>query len=187
MLRRLSAALLTAALIGILTPGAHAQEFWGQGAKSWGAGLQLSVPTGNLSDFGGIGFGAFGKFQYGLNEDWMLTGSLGYNFWTSKDQGNGVSSKASAVPLLVGAKYNLSKQVTPGFYAFAEVGFYFASYTAAVNIFGYTASASSSETETVLCPGVGYQFNNFDISAKYVINGNISNFAISAAYQLPLQ
>lgn len=187
MLRKLSAALLALAALAFITPNAQAQEFWGQGAKSWGAGVQLSIPTGNLSDFGGIGFGAFGKFQYGLTQEWMLTGSIGYDFWTSKDQGYGVSSKASAVPLLVGAKYNLGKQVTPGFYAFAEVGLYFASYTAAGNVFGIPVSATTSETKAVLCPGVGYQFQNFDVSAKYVINSDISNFAISVAYQLPIK
>jgi hypothetical protein len=187
MLRKLSAALLALAALAFITPNAQAQEFWGQGAKSWGAGVQLSIPTGNLSDFGGIGFGAFGKFQYGLTQEWMLTGSIGYDFWTSKDQGYGVSSKASAVPLLVGAKYNLGKQVTPGFYGFAEVGLYFASYTAAGNVFGIPVSATTSETKAVLCPGVGYQFQNFDVSAKYVINSDISNFAISVAYQLPIK
>ena len=192
MVRKSSIALLAALMVALFIPQAQAQNFWGQGTKSWGVGLQFSVPTGNLSDVAGIGFGGFGKFQYGLNDDAMLTGSIGYTYWTNKSQ-YGVSTHASAVPLLVGAKYNLGKYVTPGFYGLGEVGFYFESWTAAVTYINpftlqaETATGTSSETEFALCLGVGYQFQNFDVSAKYAIAGDASNIAIGVAYQLPLQ
>jgi hypothetical protein len=38
----------------------------------------------------------------------------------------------------------------------------------------------------VIAPGVGYEFGNFDASLKYVINGDVSDFAVRIAYQVPL-
>jgi hypothetical protein len=165
----------------VVTSLVSAQSTWGQGLKAWGGGLELSLPTGDLGNVVGVGVGPFAKFQYGINEDIALIGSLGYTYWTKKTV-NSYDWTASAVPLLVGAKYNLSKQVTPGFYGFAEIGFYFFSTSRSYG--GYTISGSA--TDFVIAPGVGYEFGNFDASLKYVINGDVSDFAVRIAYQVPL-
>jgi hypothetical protein len=167
---------------------ASAQQFWGQGKMSWGGGLELSLPLGNLSDVAGFGFGPFGKFQYGLNENILVMGSLGYTYWTSKSVG-GVDVNASAVSFLVGGKYNLSQQVTKGFYGMGEIGLYFASSTVALPAYygfgGGTASASF--TRFVFVPGAGYEFGNFDVSLKFVLGSDVTNIAARVAYQLPIQ
>ena len=168
---------------------ASAQQFWGQGKMSWGGGLELSLPLGNLGDWAGFGFGPFGKFQYGMNDNVLLTGSLGYTYWTGKDQGGGVKTTASAVTLLFGGKYNLSQQVTKGFYGLGEIGLYFASYTwpnPAQGFFGGGTTYSVSETNFVFVPGAGYEFGNFDVSVKFVLGSNVTNIAARVAYQVPI-
>jgi hypothetical protein len=188
MLHKSSLSLLVIVIISAMAPNAHAQNYWGQGTLSGGLGVQLSLPIGNLSDQAGIGFGGFGKLQYGLNDDWMLTGSLGFTYWTNKDQGGGVTTHASAFTLLGGAKYNLGKYVTPGFYGLGEVGFYFEHYAFTTpNFFGGNSTHYAGQTEFALCLGVGYQFQTFDVSAKYVAVTDESNLAVSFAYQLPLK
>ena len=169
---------------------ASAQQFWGQGKMSWGGGAELSLPLGNLGDWAGIGFGPFGKFQYGLNENILLTGSLGYTYWTKKDQGYGVSTSASAVTFLVGGKYNLSAQVGKGFYGLGEIGMYFASYTWPNPLSAYYGGGTTysvSETNFVFVPGVGYEFGNFDVCVKFVLGTDVTNIAARIAYQVPIQ
>jgi hypothetical protein len=186
-MRKLCIVLFAIVLVASM---ASAQQFWGQGRMSWGGGLELSLPLGNLGDWAGFGFGPFGKFQYGVNDNILLTGSLGYTYWTKKDQGYGVSTSASAVTLLVGGKYNLSAQVTKGFYGLGEIGLYFGSYTwpnPFAGLYGGAATESVSETNFVFVPGAGYEFGNFDVCLKFVLGSNVSNIAARVAYQLPIQ
>ena len=167
---------------------ASAQSVWGQGKMSAGVGVELGLPTGDWGDWVGTGFGGFGLFQYGLNPDVLLTGQIGYTSWGKK---NDITS-GSDLAILVGGKYNLSKQVTPGFYAMAQVGIYSATAKAeypSTTVFGYTyggGSVSSTESKFVIAPGVGYQVGQVDASVKYVINGDVGNLAINVAYIFPL-
>jgi len=45
---------------------------------------------------------------------------------------------------------------------------------------------SASKTKFVVCPGIGYKIGPIDASVKYVINGDVSNVALNAAYIFPL-
>lgn len=169
---------------------ASAQSLWGQGKMSVGVGGELSLPMGSWGDDVGIGFGGVGLFQYGLNENLLLTGQLGYTLWTEKDQG-GVKTSGSALTILGGAKYALPT-VSQGFYALAQAGIYSASITVDVPpvvVWGVTiggGKVTSSDSKFVICPGVGYQFGNIDASVKYVINSDISNLALNIHYIIPL-
>jgi hypothetical protein len=174
-------------MLGVLLFGtASAQEFWGQGKMSYGAGAELSLPMGNLGDVAGMGFGGFGKFQYGLNQDMTIVGSVGYTMWGEKDNG-GVKSSANALIILGGVKYSLAT-VTKGFYAIGEAGIYSMTVKMpAINLGFFTIpAAEASSSEFVIAPGVGMEFGNIDVSAKYVINGDAGNLAVRVAYQMPL-
>ena len=172
----------------LVTSFASAQAVWGQGKMSAGVGVELGFPTGDWGNWVGMGFGGFGLYQYGLNQDVLLTGQIGYTSWGKKND----LTSGSDLAILVGGKYNLSKQVTPGFYVMAQLGIYSATAkveSQTVSYYGYsysTPSASNTESKFVLAPGVGYQFGPVDVSAKYVINGDVGNFAINAAYIFPL-
>lgn len=183
-MKKIFAVLMLAVL---LTGAASAQEFWGEKKMSWGAGAELSLPMGDWADFVGVGFGGFGKFQYGLNPDMTLIGSLGYTMWSEKDQGGGFKTSGSALTFLGGLKYKLAT-VTPGFYAIGEVGIYNATAkTPAINT-GFFVFPESEVTESkfVFAPGVGMEFGNIDVTAKWVISGDVGNVAVRVAYQMPL-
>ncbi len=162
---------------------ASAQSVWGQGKMSAGVGVELGLPSGDWGNAVSTGIGGFGLFQYGINEDILATGQIGYTSWAKK---NDISS-GSDLAVLVGAKYNLSKQVTPGFYGFAQLGIYSTTVKVDYNfgIFG-SGTASTTDSKFVLAPGVGYQFGPIDASVKYVINGDVSNIALNVAYIFPL-
>ena len=170
--------------IALVASFANAQQFWGKGKMSWGGGAELSLPMGNLGDVSGFGFGPFGKFQYGMNDDILLMGSLGYTYWTKKND----LTSASAVTFLVGGKYNLSSQVGKG-----EIGLYFTSITESipsVSYLGYTyggGTATGSETNFVFAPGFGYEVGNLDFSVKFVLGTDATNLAARVAYQVPIQ
>ncbi|MBN1396652.1 MAG: hypothetical protein JXA06_01340 [Bacteroidetes bacterium] len=182
---------MVAIMVALVASFASAQNIWGQGKMSAGGGVELALPTGTAGDVYGMGFGFFGLFQYGLSPDFLLTGQLGYNMFGEKDFG-GVKSSLSSFNILAGGKYNLSKAVTPGFYALLQLGLYNASATVtspAVTYMGYTyggGEVSASSSEFVFIPGVGMQFGSFDASVKYVINGDIGNLALDIAYVVPL-
>ena len=174
---------------------ASAQSVWGQGKMSVGAGLELGLPTGDWGDFVGVGIGGFGLFQYGINEDILAIGQIGYTSWAKKDNyGSG-----SDLAILVGGKYNLSKQVTPGFYGLLQLGIYSTSYKTTIAgypgvtyggvTYGAVAGGDVTTTDSkfVIIPGVGYQFGPIDASVKYVINGDVGNFALNVAYIFPLK
>jgi hypothetical protein len=176
--------------IALVASFASAQSVWGQGKKSAGVGAELSLPTGDLGDWVGTGFGGFGLFQYGINDDILATGQVGYTAWGSKDvtqYGGKVSVKGHALYFLVGGKYNLSKQVTPGFYGGLQLGIY-STTIALPTVQAYYGSVGGDQTESkfVFVPAVGYQFGQFDASVKYVINGDVSNLALNVAYIFPL-
>ncbi len=174
-------------MLGVLLVGAaSAQEFWGEKKMSWGGGVEVSLPMGDWGDAVGIGFGGFGKFQYGLNADMTVVGSLGYTMWSEKETG-GIKVSGNALTVLGGLKYKLAT-VTPGFYAIGEVGIYNATVKVPAIDFGLFTMPASEATESkfVIAPGVGMEIGNIDVSAKYVISGDVGNIAIRAAYQVPL-
>lgn len=178
--------LFAVLVLGLLLVGtASAQNFWGQGKMSYGAGAELSLPMGDFGSAVGMGFGGFGNFQYGLNEQMTVLGTLGYSMWGEKDNG-GVKTSAKALTILGGVKYSLAN-VTKGFYAVGAVGIYSRTVkaTATIPFFG-TYTAEASDSPFVIAPGVGMEFGNIDASVKYVINGDVSNIAVRVAYMLPM-
>ena len=176
-MKKLFAVLVVIALVASF---ASAQSVWGQGKMSAGPGVELALPMGTFGDGYGIGIGGFGVFQYGINNDLLLTGTIGYTGYAEKNSSGYTSSE---LQFLVGGKYNLSNQVTPGFYGMLQIG---------IVSFGVSYSGfSSSESDLAFAPGVGYQIgNNIDVSVKYLVvstTGNsASSLVLNVAYLFPL-
>jgi hypothetical protein len=165
-MKKLFAVLVILVLVASV---ASAQSVWGQGKMSAGPGVELALPTGTFGDGYGIGIGGFGIFQYGINNDILLTGTIGYTSYAEKNS-SGVT--ASELQFLAGGKYNLSGAATPGFYGMLQIG---------IVSFGISANGfSTSESDLAFAPGVGYQIgNNIDASVKYLIVSTTGNSATS--------
>ncbi len=173
-----------------------AQDIWGQGKMRAGAGALLSLGMSDWADNVGMGFGGFGKFEYGLNEDMVIQASVGYIIYMEKevDYGFGVNSKntASAMPIIGAFKYNLSKIVTPGFYGFAEFGIWSLTQKAEIpavtsGFFTFPAQTiEASSSESVLGIGAGFDTGMLDISVKYLLKGNFNQIVFGAAYNFGL-
>jgi hypothetical protein len=170
---------------------ASAQNIWGQGKMSAGVGVELALPMGSVGDLYGIGIGGLGLFQYGLNEEILLTGQVGYTAFAEKTVGTAKYSMSDLI-ILAGGKYNLSKSVTEGFYGMLQLGIYSVSskwtspgIVTAFGTFG-GGTVSGSGSEFVFAPGVGMQFGPIDASVKYVINSSVGNLSLNVAYLFPL-
>jgi hypothetical protein len=184
---------MVAIMVALVASFASAQNLWGEGKMSAGGGVELALPTGDAGDLFGMGIGFFGIFQYGINQDLMLTGQLGYTMFGEKEWGAGIKSKLSSFNILAGGKYNLSKAITPGFYALLQLGLYNASVTTTYpssgigwGVLGMSGEVSASSSEFVFVPGIGMQFGPIDASIKYILNGDVGNFALNVAYVVPL-
>jgi hypothetical protein len=168
-MKKLFAVLVVIALVASV---ASAQSVWGQGKMSAGPGVELALPMGTFGDQVSTGFGGFGTFQYGLNENILLTGTISYTGFGEKVAG----VTCSEMGFLAGGKYNLSGQVTPGFYGLFQIGI--VSFSSKVEFMGF--SATVSESDLAFAPGVGYQIgNNIDASVKYLIVSTTGNSSSS--------
>jgi hypothetical protein len=165
-MKKLLMVLVAIVIVSSLVP---AQEIWGEGKMSAGAGAEVALPLGTWGDVNGLGIGGFGLFQYGITPEILLTGQVGYTMWMEKEV-SGAKYSSNALTILAGAKYDLSAQVTKGFYGMLQLGIY----------------SLTQKDETVILPGVGYQFDNFDVSVKYTLKGNFDNVCLNVAYVMPL-
>ncbi len=104
--------ILSAILVSSLAFGANAQK---ESELKFNVGAELGLPLGNFSDLVGLGFGASFQGAYGLTDNLMATGSLGYMTFGGKTVTSGgvtISSEAfSYVPFKVGIKFMASEQV----------------------------------------------------------------------------
>jgi hypothetical protein len=188
-MKKLFALLVAIALVASF---ASAQDLWGQGKMSYGGGAGISLPMGTAGDVYGMGFGAFVVGQYGLTPEILGTAQVGYTMFGEKEWAPNFKSKMSAVTILVGAKYDLGKIATPGLYGSLQTGLYMASITATYPSFNWltgaitTSEVSSSGSEFVFAPGVGYELGNLDFSVRYVINSAVGNLGVNVAYVMPL-
>jgi hypothetical protein len=188
-MKKLFAVLVAIALVASF---ASAQDFYGQAKMSYGGGAGIALPMGSVGDVYGMGFGAFAQGQYGLTPEILGTAQVGYTMFGEKEWLPSYKSSMSAVTILVGAKYNLSKQVVPGFYGSLQIGLYMASIKSTFPSYNYytgqaiTEEITTSGSEFVFAPGVGYQMGNLDFSVRYVINSAVGNLGVNVAYLMPL-
>lgn len=163
-----------------------AQNIWGSGKMRAGAGGILALPVGDWGTTAGLGFGGFGKFEYGLNEDMAVQGSVGFITWGSKDNG-GIKTSATAIPIIAAFKYNLDKVAKMPFYGFAELGIWSLSQKVEGGVPGFfTVAGTVTSSESVLAIGAGYDTGMLDISAKFLLKSGFSNIVVAVAYNFAL-
>lgn len=136
-----------------------------QSKMALGGNVGIALPMGDFGDAFKTGFGANAVFLYNFNENIDLTGSLGYFTWTSKASDD---LTFSSIPILVGARYNLSQMSSLLPYGVVELGFH--SVTAKAKVFGTTVSASETDFGFGLGAGFYYPINEkakIDVNAKY--------------------
>jgi hypothetical protein len=162
-----------------------AQNEPGYGKMSLGANFELSVPMGDFSDYGGIGYGGNVKYQYGAETRSVFTATAGYIVWGSKDLTSGVpgvggeSVQWKAFNMFVGGKYYLA----PGFFGSLEGGVYFLTSTYEGGVVGVSGSA----TYFMLPIGVGYQKSGFEIGVRYmVLHPDFNQFSFTVGYNFAL-
>ena len=123
-----------------------------QGAMAVGGGLNLGLPLGDFGNSAGFGFGFIARFQYSLDEQLALAGSLGYISFSEK---NTISS--SALPILASARYYF----TPGdgrVYGQADLGLTSISQDVSISFGGFgSVSGTASTTNFSLGFGGGYE------------------------------
>lgn len=164
--------IFTIALLSI------ASLFTAQAQMSVGPGLEIAIPIGNLSNVANLGIGASGQFQYNLNDNMAVTGTLGYiHFLTDVD---GVSF--GMIPLQAGFKYYFSG----GLYAMGQVGLHFArsSYSA------LGTSYSNTSNDVSLGIGAGYELAlgnmKLDLAGRFQLISDANYLGLRAGLVFPI-
>jgi hypothetical protein len=138
-------------------------------AKTRTIGLDagIAMPTGDLADGVGFGFGVLGRFEMPLRPKLVLTARGGYLHHLAKDAPGGIpggeasKSSTSEILLLGGARYAFSQQPTTAIYGVAELGL--VSYRVSVDVGG--ESMSNSDTNLGMTLGAGYRTGKLDLRA----------------------
>jgi len=158
-----------------------------------GGGIEIAMPIGNFSDVANVGFGLTGRYEYKLNKDVAITGTLGWIHWGGKNTTSYGDYGFTDIPLKGGVKYYF----TPGpgrVYGMAELGLHFTSvsWTWNAGYYGYGGSYSASETKFGFAPGVGYEMKigknlMLDLSGRFEIVADVNHFALRGGilYILP--
>jgi len=128
-----------------------------QGKWTIGAGVEALIPTGDFSskDYldAKMGFGATARAQYLINKEMAVTGSLGYEGWSSDAGGDIADVSFTNIPLDFGFKYLFGKEKIR-FYLLGEVGLNFwKGKVTGKN--GYTGEIDKSATLLGFAPSVG--------------------------------
>lgn len=167
----------------------------GKGKMALSIGPDVAIPMGDAKDYAnlGTGFGGTVKFEYGVSNNLVITGTAGYLTWGGTET-NYYKWSWSAIPVFAGVKYYFGKTT---FYAMGELGLHF--FTFDVDYSGpdlgpYSsfATGSSSESEFGFAFGAGYEIKvgksgAIDLGAKYVIAASDFSFVdIRAGYKFAL-
>ncbi len=170
---------------------------------NWGVGVDVLLPTGDMSNSFSIGFGGTGQFQYNFTP--MLTGGaeIGYFTWSAKgDLPAGASASFHTIPFRVFGKYFFMPQ--GGFRPYGMFGLGLSFYSQTVSVPGVTipgfgtyggGEITASGSNLNIYPAVGFEYPlspkmNLDVNLKYDIilasGGSFSNIALRAGVNFPI-
>ena len=155
-----------------------------------GGELGLQLPVGDFGDAANMGFGISGIFQYYLQPQLILGGTIGYQSWGSDFEGFSYSN----IPIMALLNYQFN---TEGMIPFvgAELGLNSFGASAEYEYLGVTRSTSSSEMYfgISILGGVESKLNenlSWRVNAKYNIimgDDNISFLGINAGVMYHLK
>lgn len=169
-----------------------------QGLESGASQMRLSatvgaeVPTGNFSDFWGVGWGLNVTFEYWQNSPLSFIGTVGYNWWTPKND-TPADYKYSTVPLMFGFRYYFTRgEIHP--YLGTELGAQFTKYSRETTSGNTVVSTDVSDTRFGFSPFLGMKARisrsmDIDVNVKYNIittDPNTTFLGVNAGVQLGL-
>lgn len=167
----------------IFTQNAQAQ----QGDFKINPGLELGVPIGDFGKATSIGFGATVKGLYNVSDDGQVELTLGYLSFSGKKVGGYKIGNYGIIPIMAGYRHNFD-----GFYGEGQLGLASVSYKVPSETYmGVTIGGGTySSTEFSWALGVGYNFDNFDLSARYqaiqASGGALGWFGIRVGYNFEI-
>jgi opacity protein-like surface antigen len=143
-----------------------------QNKMTIGGDLGLFMPMGDAGDFYSMGFGLCPTFDYSMNENLSITGTIGYVSWSAKEELFGIEYSTSDIPLKAGAKYYFGSGSGIKPYGLGELGFhmlsfkaegtysytYYNPYTMAYETISEDIDESDSETKMGLSFGAGFEY-----------------------------
>lgn len=147
----------------------------------------VALPMGDFGDVYDFGFGGTGTFQYYLNKNLSITGTVGYLTWSrNEDFGDG---SFSSIPVLAGVRYYLGKGDFKPYLA-GKVGLYMSSYDYEFTVTNPFTGGTTTQTFDDSSSDLGFGFGggfllplgknlDLDVSASYDIistEGSSSSF-----------
>ncbi len=129
-----------------------------KGNNQVGVGLDLGLPMGDFGDGSKMGIGGTVKGMYGIGTAGQLELTLGYISFGMKESSSSASASTSVIPIFAGYRHHFN-----GLYVEPQLGI--SMIKSKVDVMGQSMSSSTSAFGWAL--GVGYLFNEFDISARY--------------------
>jgi len=131
-----------------------------------GANLNVGIPTGDMSDVVGVGFGGTVNGMYDLSKSFAVGVQTGYTSFAEKDN-NGVT--ISVIPITaVGKYYFCGSNFKP--YVSTDLGWYSVKTKFDASNYGYNVSASNTETDFGFAPSVGFEYS---LSKKLSLDANV--------------
>jgi hypothetical protein len=180
MKKLFAVAVATLVVVGL----AFGQGMPAKGQSSLGIAGELSIPTAsNFKDFSSMGYGGSGRYQYGLEKNVTLYGSVGYVSWPSKEEVAGLKIKFSALEFMAGGKYGFGG----GLYGLAELGISSFTVSTSGTVLGVPFDFSESESKFMLAPGLGFAINGVTVEAKYfLLDSDFANIRFRVGYDFGL-
>jgi hypothetical protein len=178
--------LFAVALATLVVAGlAFGQGMPAKGKMTLGIGGELSLPMGDFGDAYNLGYGGSARFQYGLEDNITLYGTVGYLVWSVDEDVLGGDASLGGLEFLAGGKYGFGS----GFYGLAELGItsFSFSYDYTDPFTGQTTTFDESDSKFMLAPGVGYAYKGLTLEVKYfLLDSDFSNFAFRVGYDFAL-
>jgi len=157
-MKRFVQTIAIALALVFLTTNVQAQE----SIMNVGADLGIFLPTGDFGDGVNTSFGFSASFEYMLQPNLGLTGTLGYISWSSDVDGITMST----MPIIFGGRYYFATEGLQPF-AGADLGFYKS--TVEADMFGFKFSDDETDFGFSLLGGALYPLTE-DISFRGIIS-----------------
>lgn len=131
-------------------------------------GAELALPMGDFGDAASTGFGGSVRYEYPVNDNIGLTGTVGYLIFSGKTVAGVDGPDWSMIPVQVGGKYYFTEN-QEGFYAGLEIGIHSSSIkTPEYNFGGFIIpSQTVSSSDLSYAPQLGYHLANLDLGLRY--------------------
>ena|SRR5690625_1686084 len=167
-------------IIGIVLAMTSFTAFAQKGNNQIGIGLDLGLPVGDFGDGSNFGIGGTAKGMYGIGNAGQVELTVGYISFGSKESTSEAKASTGIIPIFAGYRHHLNQ-----FYLEPQLGLSMISSKATV----MGNSFSSSTTAFGWALGIGYEFDAFDLSARYQSasksGGSLGFFGLRIGYNFP--